>query len=105
MAVATSNEADHPTSARRQSKRLRSSPTAKAFSDNKVTFKRQSCLEKPHRRLWNIAESIIARIKVLEHFDQDYSYSDRSSTDKPILANDEAERSLYKFCIQSIKWN
>lgn len=41
-------------------------------------------------------ESIIARIKVLEHFDQDYFHSDRSSTNEPILANDEAERSLYK---------
>ena len=46
--------------------------------------------------MWNIAESIIARIKVLEHFDQDYSHSDRSSTNEPILANDEAKRSLYK---------
>ena len=113
MAVATSNKADPPTSVRRQSKSnrtpitqliaianphlgLRTSPNAKAFSDNKVTFKHQSCPENPHRRMWNIAESIIARIQVLEHFDQDYSHSDRSSTNERTLANDEAERSLYK---------
>ena len=113
MAVATSSKADPPTSVRRQSKSnrtpitqliaianphlgLRTSPNAKAFSDNKVTFKHQSCPENPHRRMWNIAESIIARIQVLEHFDQDYSHSDRSSTNERTLANDEAERSLYK---------
>ena len=46
--------------------------------------------------MWNIAESIIARITALEHFDQDHSHSDRSSPNDSILANDETERSLYK---------
>lgn len=79
MAVATSNKANPPTSVRRQRKSnltpvsqliaitnpdlgLRTSPNAKAFSDNKVTFKHQSRPENPHRRLWNIAESIISLI-------------------------------------------
>ncbi len=44
---------------------LQTLPNAKAFSDNKVTLKHQSCLENTCRRLWNIAESIITQIKVL----------------------------------------
>lgn len=75
---------------------LRQSRKAKASSDNNVTFKHQSCPENPHRRLWNVAESILTRIQVLEQFDQDYSHSDRSSTNEPTLTNNEAERSLYK---------
>lgn len=65
MTVATSNKADPPTSIRRRSKSkrtpvaqliaianpnlgLQTSPNAKAFSDNKVTIKHQSCPENPH---------------------------------------------------------
>lgn len=75
---------------------LRTSRKAEASSDDKFTFKHQSCPENLYRRLWNIAESITVRIKVLEHLDQEYSRSNRSSTNEPILANNEAERSLYK---------
>ena len=78
------------------------SPKAKAFINNKVTFKHQSCPENPHQKLWSIAESILARVKVLEHFDKDYSHSDLSSTNESTLANDEAERSLYKIMEASL---
>lgn len=50
--------------------------------------------------MWTIAESVLARIEVLEHFDQDYSHDDRPRYASPasasILAKDEADRSLYK---------
>ncbi len=73
---------------------------ASAFSDNKVISKRQSRSESPLRRLWSIAESVLARIEVLENLDQDYSHDGRPRCVSPAsasnLAKDEADRSLYK---------
>ena len=73
---------------------------ANAFSESKVISKRQSRSENPLRRLWTITESVLARIEILEHLDQDYSHDDPprcvSPTSSSNLAKDEADRSLYK---------
>ncbi len=73
---------------------------ANAFSDSKATSKRQSHSENSLRRLWTITESVLARIEILEHLDQDNSHNDHPRCVSPVsasnLAEDEADRSLYK---------
>ena len=73
----------------------RKQQTAKAFGNSKVISKRQRSSESPPRRLWTIAESILARIEALEHFDQDYSRDERPGYVSPPSTKDGADRSLY----------
>lgn len=109
MVVATSNEVDPSDSARHRSKSTSTPVTLIVAIANSIQDydrrQRQKPIklhlstgapEYPRPRLWNIAESIIARIEVLEQSDLDYSHSDRSSINESTPANDEAERSLDK---------
>ncbi len=62
--------------------------------------KRQRFSESPHRKLWKMAETVFARIEVLEHLDQDHSHGERLRSGSPdnitSLPKEEVNRSLYK---------
>ncbi len=62
--------------------------------------KRQRSLESPHRKLWKMAETVFARIEVLEHLDQDHSHGERLRSGSPdnitSLPKEKVNRPLYK---------
>ena len=72
----------------------------KIVNDSKVIHKRQNHSDNSFRKLWTLTEIILARIEVLEHFDQDYSHKDRSRcvllASASSLVNEEVDRLLYK---------
>ena len=78
----------------------RKQQSANAVTDRKTISKHRRCSDSSSRRLWMMAESVLARTKVLEQLDQDCSQGERPHSVPPpnmsIPPKEDANRSLYK---------
>ncbi|KAL2056588.1 hypothetical protein ABVK25_002982 [Lepraria finkii] len=83
-----------------RSRRSRKQQSANAVTDNKTISKHRRRSESSSRRLWMMAESVLARTKALEQLDQDCSPGERPHSVPPphmsIPPKEDANRSLYK---------
>ena len=78
----------------------RKQQSANAVTDRKTISKHRRSSESSSRRLWMMAESVLARTKALEQLEQDCSQGERPHSVSPpnmsIPPKEDANRSLYK---------